>query len=69
MMQNQGGRSRVALLVWGVVLLLAVLLVVGLLSGGWVITSRSGCQDRIDTDPDYRNANWYGLGIGVCVAE
>ena len=41
----------------------------GLLSGGWVITSKSGCKDRGDTDPDYANANWYGLGIGVCVAD
>ena len=53
----------------GVVLLLVVLLVVGLLSGGWVITSKSGCEDRGSTDPDYANANWYGLGVGVCVAE
>lgn len=54
---------------WGVVLVLVGLLVVGLLSGDWVITSKSGCQDRIGTDPDFSNANWYGLGIGVCVAE
>lgn len=68
-MQDQSGRSRIALLMWGIVLLLVALLVVGLLSGGWVITSKSGCQDRIDTDPDYSDGNWYGLGIGVCVAD
>ena len=68
-MENQSGRPRIALLVWGIILLLVVLLVVGLLSGGWVITSKSGCKDRGDTDPDYANANWYGLGIGVCVAD
>jgi hypothetical protein len=55
--------------VWGIILLLVALLVVGLLSGGWVMTSKSGCRDRGDTDPDYANANWYGLGIGVCVAD
>ena len=68
-MDSQSGRSRIVLIVWGVVLALALLLVVGLLSGGWVITSKSGCQDRIDTDPEYANANWYGLVVGVCVAE
>jgi len=68
-MESQSGRSRIALLVWGVVLVLVGLLVVGLLSGGWVITSKSGCQDRIDTDPEYADADWYGLGIGVCVAR
>jgi hypothetical protein len=68
-MENQSGRSRIATLIWGVIGLLVVLLVVGLLSGGWVITSKSGCQDRGTTDPEYANANWYGLGIGVCVAE
>jgi hypothetical protein len=68
-MANQSGRSRIALVLWGVVLLLVLLLVVGLVSGGWVITSKSACEDRGNTDPDYANANWYGLGIGVCVAE
>jgi hypothetical protein len=68
-MENQSGRSRIALLVWGVILLLVLLLVVGLVSGGWVPTTKSGCIDRRKTDPDYANANWYGLGIGVCVAD
>lgn len=68
-MGNEAGRSRVALVLWGVVLLLALLLVVGLVSGGWVISSKAGCADRGETDPSYANANWYGLGIGVCVAE
>jgi hypothetical protein len=68
-MTNQSGRSRIALALWGVVLLLVLLLVVGLVSGGWVITSETGCEDRGNTDADYANANWYGLGIGVCVAE
>jgi hypothetical protein len=68
-MEDQSGRSRIALLVWGIVLLLVALLAIGLVSGGWVITGKAGCQDRIETDPDYANANWYGLGIGVCVAE
>jgi hypothetical protein len=68
-MENQSGRSRIGLLISGVILLLVVLLVVGLLSGGWVITSKSGCEDRGNTDPEYANANWYGLGVGVCVAE
>jgi hypothetical protein len=44
-------------------------LIVGLASGGWVVTTKSGCEDRVDTDPNYANASWYGLGIGVCVAE
>jgi hypothetical protein len=68
-MANESGRSRIALLAWGIILLLALLLVVGLVSGGWVIATKSGCQDRIDTDPDYANGNWYGLGVGVCVAQ
>jgi hypothetical protein len=68
-MENQDGRSRIGLVVLGVVLLIVVGLGIGLVSGGWVITSKSGCQDRGDTDPDYANANWYGLGVGVCVAE
>ena len=68
-MENQSGRSRIALVLWGVVLLLALLLVWGLASGGWVITTKAGCQDRIDTEPEYANAAWYGLGIGVCVAD
>jgi hypothetical protein len=68
-MQSQTGRFRIALAAWAVVLLLAVLLVIGLASGRWVISSESGCQSRMETDPDYANADWYGLGIGVCVAE
>jgi hypothetical protein len=40
-MENQSGRSGIALLVWGIILLLVALLVVGLLSGGWVIISKS----------------------------
>jgi hypothetical protein len=66
---DQSGRSRIALVIWGVILLLVVGLVIGLLSGGWVISTKSGCEDRGNTDPEYANANWYGLGIGVCVAE
>lgn len=68
-MESQSGRSRIALLVGGVILLLVLLLVVGLVSGGWVPTTKSGCIDRRKTDPDYANARWYGLGIGVCVAK
>jgi Ni/Fe-hydrogenase subunit HybB-like protein len=68
-MANESGRSRIALALWGVVILLVLLLVVGLVSGGWVISSKSGCEDRRNTDPDYASANWYGLGIGVCVSE
>jgi hypothetical protein len=68
-MENQSGRSRIGLLLLGVVVLLVVGLGIGLVSGGWVITSKSGCQSRGDTDPDYANASWYGLGVGVCVPE
>jgi hypothetical protein len=68
-MENQSGRSRIGLVLLGVVLLLVVGLGIGLASGGWVITSKSECQNRGDTDPDYANADWYGLGVGVCVAE
>jgi hypothetical protein len=66
---DQSGRSRIALVIWGVILVLVVGLVVGLLSGGWVISTKAGCRDRGNTDPDYANADWYGLGIGVCVAD
>jgi hypothetical protein len=66
---DQSGRSRITVVIWGVILLLVVGLVIGLLSGGWVISTKAGCRDRASTDPDYANANWYGLGIGVCVAE
>jgi Ni/Fe-hydrogenase subunit HybB-like protein len=68
-MGNESGRSRVALVVWGVILLLVLALAIGLVSGGWVLSTKTGCADRGNTDPDYGNANWYGLGIGVCVAE
>lgn len=68
-MDNQSGRSRVGLVLLGVVVVLIVGLGIGLASGGWVITTKAGCEDRATTDPDYANANWYGLGVGVCVAE
>jgi hypothetical protein len=62
----RSGMSARGWLVLGV-LALALLVV---LTGGGVITTESGCQDRVNTDPGYANgANFIGLGIGFCIAE
>jgi len=50
------------------VLLVAMVLIV--LTGGGVVSTKSGCQDRVKTDPEYApGANWYGIGLGFCIAE
>jgi hypothetical protein len=37
------------------------------LVGNGIISTKSGCQAHLNEDPTWRSATWYGLGVGFCL--
>jgi hypothetical protein len=52
-----------------IVLMVVMGMLLIVITGSGIISTRSGCQSHLDEDPTWQAANWYGLGVGFCLEE